>query len=39
MACDNDDFILKKELLNMFNKLETNPNINLIQGNIGSVKK
>lgn len=39
MACDNDDYIFKKGLLNIINELNSNPEINLIQGNIGLVKK
>lgn len=39
MACDNDDYIFKKGLLNILNEFNLNPEINLIQGNIGLVKK
>ena len=39
MACDNDDYIFKKGLLNILNEFNRNPEINLIQGNIGLVKK
>ena len=39
MACDNDDYIFKKGLINILNEFNKNPEINLIQGNIGLVKK